>query len=74
MAAIPLLIKGLEFYADGVRKIKKWWRYRRELESLARSLIVEKTLFAGTCEKLLNELVIDDDRFVELIENPGGPL
>lgn len=73
LAAIPLIIKGLDHYADGVRTIKKWWRYRRELESLARSLIVEKTLFCGSCEKLLNELAIDDDLFFELVENPGGP-
>lgn len=73
MAAIPLVIKGLEHYADGVRTIKKWWRYRRELKSLAQSLIVEKTLFCGSCERLLNELAIDDDLFVELVENPGGP-
>lgn len=74
MAAIPLIINGLDHYADGVRTIRKWWRYRRELESLARTLVVETTLFSGTCEKLLNELVIDDDFFIDLIENPGGPL
>jgi hypothetical protein len=74
MAAIPLIINGLNHYADGVRTIRKWWRYRRELESLARTLIVEKTLFLGICEKLLNELAIDNDDFVNLIENPGGPL
>lgn len=45
-----------------------------ELESLATTLIVEQTLFAESCKKLLNDLAIDDDLFVELIENPGGPL
>lgn len=74
MAAIPLIIKGLDHYADGARTIRKWWRYRRELESLARTLIAERIILSGTCEKLLNELVIDDDFFIELIENPGCPL
>lgn len=74
LGGIPLIIIGIDHYADGVRTIKKWWRYKRELESLARTLIIEKILFAGICERLLNELVIDDDLFVELIENPGGPL
>ena len=74
MAAIPLIIKGLENYADGVRTIKKWWRYRRELESLARALLIERTLFSMTCKKLLKEIVIDDDLLDEWIENPECPL
>lgn len=73
LAALSLIIKGVVHYADGVRTIRKWWQCRRELESLARTLEVERVLFLGTCEKLLDEVVINDDLFVKLIENPGSP-
>lgn len=74
MASIPLIISALENYAEGVRTVKRWWRYRRELQSLATTLIVEKTLFSGVCQKLLDGLTIDDEVFIDLIENPGGSL
>ena len=73
LAVIPLIISALEYYAEGVTTITKWWNYRRELKSLVRVLDAEYARFLGTCEKLLNGLVSSAE-LKALIEHPGGPL
>lgn len=41
LVALPLVISGLNHYADGVTTITKWWGYKRELKSLFRTLHAE---------------------------------
>ena len=36
-------------------------------------LLSKRPCSPGLVKKLLNELAIDDDLFVELVKNPGGP-
>ena len=73
LAALPLVISGLEHYADGVTTITKWWSYKRELKSLIRVLDAEYARFLGTCEKILDGLV-PPEQLTDLICQPGGPL
>lgn len=71
LAALPLVISGLEHYAEGVSTIAKWWSYKRELNSLCRVLGAEYARFLGTCEKLLHGLVSPAD-LKALLDQPGG--
>ena len=73
LAVNPLIISALEHYAEGVSTIHKWWKYKRDLNSLVRVLDAEYARFLGTCEKLLHDLVTTTElKF--LIDHPGGPL
>ncbi|MCJ1392198.1 hypothetical protein MMC18_005065 [Xylographa bjoerkii] len=69
LAALPLVISGLEHYAEGVETIERWWRYQREFAATKRLLAAEQIILEGTCERLLNGLVTELD---ELINHPGG--
>ena len=69
LGSIPLVVSGLEHYADGVSTITKWWRYKRELSSLVRVLDAEYARFLGTCEILLQDLIPPND-LKWLLENP----
>ncbi len=71
LASIPLIVSGLEHYAEGVGTIKKWLKYKRELDLLVDVLATECVQFQGTCERLLEGLV-DPDELDALIEEPGG--
>lgn len=73
LAALPLIISGLEHYAEGVETIAKWWSYKRELKSLVRVLDAEHARFIGTCEKILDGLVSPIE-LRGLLAAPGGPL
>ena len=72
LAALPLVISGLEHYADGVTTITKWWSYKRELKSLTRVLDAEYARFLVTCEKILDGLV-SPKQLQDLLRQPGGP-
>ena len=69
LGAFPLLLSGVEHYAEGVDTIARWCRYERELASLKRLLIAEKVVFQGSCEQLLSGLV-PASHVEELIEDP----
>jgi len=73
LAALPLVISGLEHYADGVTTITKWWSYKRELKSLIRVLDAEYARFLGTCEKILDGLV-PPEQLKDLLCQPGWAL
>ncbi|KAF2786300.1 hypothetical protein K505DRAFT_380358 [Melanomma pulvis-pyrius CBS 109.77] len=54
LGAIPLILAGLEFYANGIAVTKRYWRYREEFKSLVVELRCEKTM----CENSINMLLI----------------
>lgn len=71
LAVFPLLISGLQSYADGVRTIKELWNPHLALKSLIRELAMEKCKFENTCTSLLEGMVADADLTL-LMESPGG--
>ena len=74
LAAFPLLISGLEHYAEGVDTIARWWRYDREIASLRRLLLAEQIVFQGTCEQLLTATGIPPGPELEdLLDNASSP-
>lgn len=73
LAAFPLLISGLEHYANGAEAIRRAWNYSREFKSLARKLETEKTIFQNAIEILLDDCV-DIGTQQKLMEDIGGKL
>jgi hypothetical protein len=71
LGAIPLLISGLEHYAEGVQTIRRLIGYKWELKSLINSLRTEDSIFENTCETLLDGLA-HPSKIESLLKDPGG--
>ncbi|KAL9116231.1 MAG: hypothetical protein Q9227_000602 [Pyrenula ochraceoflavens] len=71
LAAIPLVVKGLECYVHGVGTIKRYFKYKHELKSLLRTLKTEYDIFRNTCEELLEGLV-QAQKMAILLQECGG--
>jgi hypothetical protein len=67
LGVIPLVVSGLEHYADGVSTIKVIFNYESEFRSLSRRLRVESNIFQNTVEILLRDCV-NDEKLTELLE------
>lgn len=71
LGTIPLLISGLEHYAQGVQTIRRLIGYKWELKSLVNSLKTEDSIFKNTCETLLDRLA-RPSTIESLLKDPGG--
>ncbi|KAK4629102.1 hypothetical protein CLAFUW4_07777 [Fulvia fulva] len=71
LGAIPLVISGLEHYADGVRTIKVICGASREFKALSRKLGAEEVLYRNTLELLLSDC-LDLQKHNELTREPDG--
>lgn len=71
LGSIPLIITGLEHYAEGVSTIKVMLNASSEFRTLSRRLRVEYDIFRNITELMLNGCV-DDQELTELLENVGG--
>jgi hypothetical protein len=71
LGAIPLVISGLEHYAEGARTIKSMWDYPREFKQLSSRLRMEDTMFRNTMELLLSDRV-GNRRLEDMLTQPGG--
>ena len=71
LGAIPVLISGIESYANGVSKAGRMIRYKRELKSLHRTLETDYELYRTICRLLLSQIA-DPGDIAELLDEPGG--
>ena len=69
--AFPLVITGLEHYAEGVSTIRVMFSYPSEFRGLSRRLMVEQRIFWNTMELLLLDIV-EDRLLIRLLANVGG--
>jgi hypothetical protein len=67
LGSIPLILAGLQFYAEGISMTKRYFRYREEVNSLLVELRAENTLYTNSINMLLNGVVKQKE-----IANPGG--
>jgi len=73
LGAIPLIISGMEHYADGVSTLGRYRKYRLELKSLINILETERTKLMNTCDKLLVGLA-PPWKIEAMIEEPFGEM
>jgi hypothetical protein len=74
LGTLPLLISALEHYAEGVKTMKRIYRYKIQANALVTNLIVVHSSFRNTCEKVLSRLQLQDEKMILLLRTPNGPV
>lgn len=69
LGAIPLVISGLEHYAEGVSTIRIMFNAPSEFKSLSRRLRVEQKIFKNSIELLLHDCISDDQLLANLMSD-----
>lgn len=62
LATIPLVLAGLELYANGIAVTKRYLRFRTQFNELVRDLRAEHTIYVNTIQILLVGVVSLSDR------------
>lgn len=73
LGVMPLIIEGLERYAEGISTAKRLFRPERELRRLRRRVNAELQIFRNTTRSLLVNIT-NDAHVTSLIDNPKSPL
>jgi hypothetical protein len=73
LGALPLLLAGLQLYAEGIAVTRRYGKYREEINSLLDDLKAEKSVYQNSIETLLLGIV-DAKDVEEFIAHPGGEL
>ena len=71
LAAFPLAIKSIKYYADGARTMQEMRHHRHVLDEFSRELDMENVKFVNTCFDLLEDAVTSDE-LSSLMNDPGG--
>jgi hypothetical protein len=71
LAAIPLMISGLEHYRENAEVLESWWKIKREYQKCMRNLKYHKVSFEENLEELLLPLIADEDKLQQLLDDPG---
>ncbi|KXG52018.1 uncharacterized protein PGRI_083020 [Penicillium griseofulvum] len=73
LAILPLVVNQLDNYVRGLEKIKKFRKYKWQLEDYSTGLSAQYAILLNTLELSLEGVVDDHDQRSELIRNPRGP-
>jgi hypothetical protein len=57
LGTLPLVISALEHYVNGLNTAKRFWLYKREMQSMMQLVKTERMLFENTIEQLLTGIV-----------------
>ncbi|KAI4261033.1 MAG: hypothetical protein L6R42_003760 [Xanthoria sp. 1 TBL-2021] len=71
LAAFPIVIDGLSRFVEGVRIIKTWGTFRRELATYQYGLRSARAFFQNTIEELLEGIATQED-IMTFRRNPDG--
>lgn len=61
LGAIPLLISGLEHYADGIHTMKNMWDYDAVVTHLVGEFRLAQAIFRHSCQDLLMHVLPDSE-------------
>lgn len=70
LAAFPIVINGLEHYAEGVQSIKDWVRFRAEYAVFTNALVRQKIFFDQNIEDLLSYVVDSEYDMRKMLDDP----
>ncbi|KAJ8116694.1 hypothetical protein OPT61_g1932 [Boeremia exigua] len=73
LGAFPLLLAGLQFYAEGIEVKRRHGKYRAEIRSLLDDLKAENSLYRNNLATLLRG-VVDAKDIDDFSADPGGKL
>lgn len=71
LGAIPLILKGLQFYAEGIAVTKRYWKYKEEVNNVLYELGAENTMYVNTINMLLIG-VVSRKEMTKFLADPGG--
>jgi hypothetical protein len=71
LGSIPLILAGLQFYAEGISVTKRYWRYREEVKGLLAELRTENSLYINSINMLLIG-VVEHKNMAVFLADPGG--
>ena len=71
LGALPLLITGLEHYAEGIHTIKNMWDYEAVVSHLVSEFMLSEGIFRHSCQELLVP-ILPDIEAARLLEG-GSP-
>jgi hypothetical protein len=71
LGSIPLILAGLQFYAEGIAVTKRYFKYREEVSSLLVELRTENSLYFNSINILLHG-VVQQKEIAIFLANPGG--
>ena len=67
LGSIPLLISGLEHYAEGMRTVKNLWEYEAVIDHLITVFTLDQAIFRHSCQELLMP-ILSDTQAAELLD------
>jgi hypothetical protein len=71
LGTTPLLLVGLQFYAEGIGVTKRYWQYRAHVNDILVELRSENSLYFNTINMLLVD-VVDQKEIALFLAEPGG--
>lgn len=69
LGALPLIVSGLEYYAEGVSTLKVMFNAPSEFKSLSRRLRVEQKIFKNSIELLLHDCIENNQLLSDLMSD-----
>ena len=73
LAVFTIAINGISHFAEGVKTIKYWRRYRIKLQGYSAVMEAQKVFYLDTLEDLFEGIVQSDEELAEMMAEPGGP-
>jgi hypothetical protein len=71
LGAIPLILAGLQFYAEGISVTKRYWKYKEEVNNILYELKAENSMYINSINILLIG-VVSQKEMVEFLNDPKG--
>ena len=68
LGGLPLVIKAAEGYKKGLEPLEKWYRYKYEFRSFLNDVDIEKQMFEGLCDRLLNYTQLTPEQKLILLQ------
>ena len=72
LAAFPLVLDGLSHWLEGLDKVKRCRRIRRQLKNYEIRLRSQKVIYQNTLEWLLADIVQADEDIAAMLAEPKG--
>ncbi|KAH7073645.1 hypothetical protein BKA63DRAFT_37766 [Paraphoma chrysanthemicola] len=72
LGSIPLILAGLQFYAEGISITRRYGKYKEEISSLLTELRTENTLYINSINMLLIGVVPQDEMVIFLTDPKGS--
>ena len=72
LGIFPIVVNGLQQFAEGVETIRAWKSYRKKIERYSRILETEEKGYVNTIEILLEGIIESHDEIAAFMKDPGA--